>query len=728
MDPGKKYAPYKPINLPNRQWPSKVQKTSPIWTSVDLRDGNQALIHPMNAHSKLRFFKKLVQVGFKEIEVAFPSSSDTDFNFVRTIIEQKLIPDDVWIQVLTPAREELIKRTFEAVKGANKVIMHMYNATSPLFRDVVFRQGKPETIDLAVRHTKIVSELVDHYSKPENGGTQFRYEYSPETFTQTEPDFAIEMCEAVRKAWGKASAENKIIFNLPATVEVGPPNHHADQIEYFARNVSNRDEITISLHPHNDRGCAVAAVELGLLAGADRVEGCLLGNGERTGNVDLITCALNLYSQGVQPGPLDLSDLGSIVELITDCNSIAVHPRHPYAGELVFTAFSGSHQDAIKKGFAAQEERKAQGNPVWDMPYLPLDPADIGCTYEAVIRVNSQSGKGGVAYIVAQHLGLDLPRRMQIAFYTIVQEVADRTGREMTADDITSSFIKAYHLPVPPGSKIAGLDKARYDGRFVLRSFNLSDVRPSNAVSALTNGKASTSNEAEDNDDEDDEGTTTPSGPRVRQITARITRDGKQHTITGTGQGAISAFLNALDNAFGIRVSVREYSEHAIGRLGGDRSRSGSVSGGFPGTPTMSSSIDELKPLSTMLGSTVLDAEPTSASAEIIAAHPQSSLAKTGEIQAVPSPPLTAVPFQRGKSSVAASNTRRTRSPSGAREQGQAASYVELIRAEDSGNKKAEGWWGVGLDLDITAASIRAILSSVSNLLGEDVSTQIIEA
>ncbi|KAL9938378.1 hypothetical protein V8E36_003001 [Tilletia maclaganii] len=712
MDPGQKYKPYQPIKLDDRQWPSKVQTTSPIWTSVDLRDGNQALIHPMNAHSKLRFFKKLVEVGFKEIEVAFPSSSDTDFNFVRTIIEKKLIPDDVWIQVLTPAREELIRRTFESIKGANKVIMHMYNATSPLFRDVVFRQGKPETVDLAVRHTKIVSELVDHYSKPENGGTQFRYEYSPETFTQTEMDFAIEICEEVRKAWGKASPENKIIFNLPATVEVGPPNHYADQIEYFCRNITKRDEITVSLHPHNDRGCAVAAVELALLAGADRVEGCLLGNGERTGNVDLVTCALNLFCQGVQPGPLDLSDLGAIVELIADCNSIAVHPRHPYAGELVFTAFSGSHQDAIKKGFAIQEERRAKADPTWEMPYLPIDPADIGCTYEAVIRVNSQSGKGGVAYIVAQQLGLDLPRRMQIAFYSIVQEVADRTGREMTAEDITSAFVKAYHLPVPAGANVPGLEKSRNEGRFSLRSFTLSDVRSA----------------AADNDDDDDEGTSTPAGPRVRQITARILKDGKPQMITGTGQGAISAFLNALDNALGIRLSVREYSEHAIGRTGGDRSRSGSIS--VPSTP----SIAEFTPMSTLTSSTVAEpddaeaAQPTNAAAEIVAVPPQSSLAKTGELASVPSPPLTAVPFQRGKSSVAASNLRRTRSPSGARETGQAASYVELVRSEDSGNKKAEGWWGVGLDLDITAASIRAILSSLSNLLGPDVPTQVIEA
>ncbi|KAK0565226.1 2-isopropylmalate synthase (Alpha-isopropylmalate synthase) (Alpha-IPM synthetase) [Tilletia horrida] len=718
MDPGQKYKPYQPLDLPDRQWPAKVQRTSPIWTSVDLRDGNQALIHPMNAHSKLRFFKKLVEVGFKEIEVAFPSSSDTDFNFVRTIIEQKLIPDDVWIQVLTPAREELIRKTFESVKGANKVIMHMYNATSPLFRDVVFRQGKPETVDLAVRHTKIVSELIDHYSKPENGGTQFRYEYSPETFTQTEMDFAVEICEEVRKAYGKASTENKIIFNLPATVE----------IEYFCRKISKREEILVSLHPHNDRGCAVAAVELGLLAGADRVEGCLLGNGERTGNVDLVTCALNLFCQGVQPGPLDLSDLGAIVELITDCNSIAVHPRHPYAGELVFTAFSGSHQDAIKKGFAIQEERRAKGDPTWELPYLPIDPADIGCTYEAVIRVNSQSGKGGVAYIVAQQLGLDLPRRMQVAFYTIIQEVADRTGREMTADDITSSFIKAYHLPVPPGTQISGLDKARYDGRFVLRSFNLSDVR---STPANGDGAAAVTGAGAEDEDEDD-GAATPAGPRVRQITARILKDGKQHNITGQGQGAISAFLNALDNAFGIRVSVREYSEHAIGRIGGDRSRSGSISntpGGFSGS--QSPSISELKPTSTIFGSTTVKASaPTAESAEIIAAPPKSGLALTGEVEPAPapSPPLTAVPFQRGKSSVAASNTRRTRSPSGAREQGQAASYVELVRSEDSGNKKAEGWWGVGLDTDITAASIKAIMSSVSNLLGPDVSTQVLES
>lgn len=623
MNPGKKYIPYTPLDLPNRQWPSKVQRTAPIWTSVDLRDGNQALANPMSQQQKLRFFSKLVDIGLKEIEVAFPSASDTDFSFVRTIIERKMIPDDVFIQVLTPAREELIRRTFESIKGAKNVIMHMYNASSPLFRNVVFGNSQEDTIELAVRHTKVVRELVDHYSKPENGGTTFKFEYSPETFTQTEMDFAVRLCEEVRKVWGKASVENKIIFNLPATVEIGPPNHYADQIEYFCSQITKRDEIIISLHPHNDRGCAVAAAEMGLLAGGDRIEGCVLGNGERTGNVDLVTLALNQYTQGIQPGSFDLRDIQSVVDVVTSCNDLPVHPRHPYAGELVFTAFSGSHQDAIKKGFAAQEKRNQQGDPSWNVPYLSVDPADLGCSYEAVIRVNSQSGKGGVAYLVAQSLALDLPRRMQIAFYQVVQEVADRTGKEMTIDDITNIFTKTYHVP--------SLTTGKNEGRYVLKSFRMSDDQPQSANGTLNGLARSLSHASLQPNDEAGAET-----PRYVRLDAVVLCDGKPLDISGRGNGPLSAMLDAVESAFNVSANVREYSEHAIDRTG------------------------------------------------IIA------------------PALEA------------GNKLKTRS--------QAASYVELVGTEENkanalgGTVRKQGWWGVGIDVDITASSLKAVLSAISNL------------
>lgn len=550
------------------------------------------------------FFKTLVKCGFKEIEVAFPSASDTDFGFVRRIIEEGHVPDDVWIQVLTPAREELIRRTFEAVKGAKKVIVHMYNATSPLFREVVFGNDKERTKDLAVRHTKIVQELMDHYSKPENGGTMFRYEYSPETFTQTEPDFAIEICEIVRKTWGLASHQNKIIFNLPATVEIGPPNHYADLIEYFCRNITDRESVIVSLHPHNDRGCGVAAAELGMLAGADRVEGCLFGNGERTGNVDIVTLALNLFTQGVQPGPLVLTDLPSIIEVVTSCNDLPVHPRHPYAGELVMTAFSGSHQDAIKKGFAAQEKRWNAGDKVWSMPYLPVDPADLGLTYEAVIRVNSQSGKGGIAYLLTQALGVELPRRMQVAFYQVVQAVADQTSKEISTDDIVQAFSRQYHVP------IAGLPKPT--GRFMLHSFRLSDEDVQDLESK-------------------DNGTSTP---RVRKFVGKIVHDGQIVDLTGTGNGPISALMDAMEKTFHVTANVRDYSEHAI-------TRPGALALGSAATSTQ------------------------------------------GQTRA------------------------------------QAASYVELVKASDSeklGENKAPGYWGAGVDVDITSAGLKAVLSALSHL------------
>ncbi|PSS31075.1 hypothetical protein PHLCEN_2v2407 [Hermanssonia centrifuga] len=534
-EPSQKYKPYTPLVIPDRQWPSKVQKTAPIWLSTDLRDGNQALANPMTIDQKTRFFHTLVKCGLKEIEVAYPAASDTDFNFVRGLIEGGQVPDDVWLQVLTPARADLIKRTIDSVAGTKQAIIHMYNATSPNFRNVVFRNSKEKTIALAVEHTKIVRQLTEECSAKH--GTKFKYEYSPETFTQTEPEFAIEVCEAVKAAWGKAgTGEDRIIFNLPATVEIAPPNHYADQIENFCRKITEREKVIVSLHPHNDRGQGVAATELGLLAGGDRVEGCLFGNGERTGNVDLVNLALNLYTQGIHP-KLDFSDLQSVIDTVVACNDLPVHPRHPYAGELVFTAFSGSHQDAIKKGFEAQRtghaEAASRGEPqYWDMPYLPIDPADLGCNYEAVIRVNAQSGKGGIAYLIQQHLGLDLPRKMQIAFYQVVQETADREAREMLVEDITSAFRTTYHYG---GSK--------YEGRLALRSFKIS----SEPVADSSVG-------------EDDE----PADER-RLFDGTILVDGVLRVIRGDGNGPLSALLDALCTHLDIDFTVREYSEHAIG-------------------------------------------------------------------------------------------------------------------------------------------------------------------
>lgn len=571
-----------------------------MWLSTDLRDGNQALANPMTEEQKLLFFKKLVSIGVKEIEVAFPSASDTEFGFVRRIIEEGHIPDDVWIQVLTPAREELIRRSFEAVKGAKNVIIHMYNATSPLFREVVFGNDQARTVEMAVKHTKLVRELMDHYSQPENGGTTFRYEYSPETFSQTEPDFAIQICEAVREAWGLASPDNRLIFNLPATVEIGPPNHYADLIEYFCRNIKDRDSIYVSLHPHNDRGCGIAAAEMGILAGGDRIEGCIFGNGERTGNVDLVTLALNLYTQGVAPGPLDLSDLPSLIEVVTSCNDLPIHPRHPYAGELVMTAFSGSHQDAIKKGFHAQEKRHQAGDTLWNMPYLPVDPADLGLTYEAVIRVNSQSGKGGIAYLLAQSLGVDLPRRMQVSFYQVVQAMAEQTSKEISTEDITTAFLQTYHVPISSQDK--------NEGKFSLQSFRLSD-----AGAQVTAGGDST--------------------PVQRVFEGVLLHEGQPVEVRGTGNGPLSALLDAVEKHFGLKVNVREYSEHAI----------------------------------------------TRASALTL-----------------------------GSESKTHGQTRS-----------KAASYVELVRQDESdkvGANKAQGFWGVGVDVDITSAGLKAVLSALSNV------------
>ncbi|RPD66577.1 aldolase [Lentinus tigrinus ALCF2SS1-7] len=383
-DPSIKYKPYQPLHLPDRQWPSRVKCAPPIWLSTDLRDGNQALAQPMTVAQKMVFFETLVQCGFKEIEVAYPAASDTDFNFVRELIEGDKVPDDVWLQVLTPAREDLIKRTVDAVAGCKRAIIHMYNATSCLFRTVVFRNSKEETVRLAVKHTAIVRRLTEECTAKH--GTVFRYEYSPETFSQTEPEFAIEVCEAVKAAWGKAGlGDDRIIFNLPATVEIGPPNHYADLVEHFCRHISEREKIIISLHPHNDRGTSIAAAEFGMLAGADRVEGCLFGNGERTGNVDLVNLAMNLYTQGIAPG-VDFSDIQAVVDVVTACNDLPVHQRHPYGGELAFATFSEHHQDAIKRGLHALRAQGEHTGP-WDIPYLPMDPADLGRIRDADFRI-----------------------------------------------------------------------------------------------------------------------------------------------------------------------------------------------------------------------------------------------------------------------------------------------------------------------------------------------------
>ena len=431
-DPSSKYRAFPVINLPDRTWPSKTIDAAPIWCSSDLRDGNQSLIEPMDAAKKLRFWKTLVQVGVKEIEASFPAASQTDFDFVRTLIEEGHIPDDTTIQVLTQGREDPIERTFESLRGAKKAIVHLYNATSPSFRRIVFNQDKDGIKAIAVNAAKLFVKYAA--MQPE---TEWTFEYSPETFSATELEFAKEVCDAVIEVWNP-TPEHKMILNLPATVECATPNVYADQIEWFGRNINRRDSVIISLHTHNDRGTGVAATELGLMAGADRVEGCLFGNGERTGNVDLVTVALNMYTQGVDP-ELDFSDIDGVRKVVEECNQIQVHPRNPYVGDLVHTAFSGSHQDAIRKGFAQQKP-----DTLWEVPYLPIDPADIGRSYEAVIRVNSQSGKGGIAYLLEQEYGISLPRRMQIEFSQVVQRETDRLGLEMTAKQIHSLLISEY--------------------------------------------------------------------------------------------------------------------------------------------------------------------------------------------------------------------------------------------------------------------------------------------
>ncbi|MGI8935099.1 MAG: 2-isopropylmalate synthase [Phormidesmis sp.] len=436
--PATKYTAFMPVDLPDRTWPNKTITQPPIWLSTDLRDGNQALIEPMDIARKLRLFRMLVDIGFKEIEVGFPAASQTEFDFVRHLIAQNLIPDDVTIQVLTPARDALIRRSFEALRGAKRAIVHMYNATAPAFRQVVFGLDKPGTVRLATQAAALMKELAA--AQPE---TAWRFQYSPEVFTSTELSFAKEICNAVLAVWQPTPAA-KAIINLPASVEVSTPNIFADQVEWMSRHLDYRAAVVLCVHPHNDRGCSIAAAELGQMAGAERVEGCLFGNGERTGNVDLVTLAMNLYTQGISPG-LDFSGIDDIVRVAEDCTQLPVHPRHPYAGELVFTAFSGSHQDAIKKGFAARQPQDS-----WAVPYLPMDPADVGRSYESVVRVNSQSGKGGIAFLLERDYSIVLPRRLQIEFSQVVQRSVDASGKEISAQAIWEIFKAEYSSGTAP--------------------------------------------------------------------------------------------------------------------------------------------------------------------------------------------------------------------------------------------------------------------------------------
>ncbi|MEA1084275.1 2-isopropylmalate synthase [Sphingomonas sp. CD22] len=503
-DPSTKYRAFPTIDLPDRQWPSRVITRAPRWLSTDLRDGNQALIDPMDAEKKTRLFDLLVKVGLKEIEVGFPSAGATEFDFISGLVKSGRIPDDVFVQVLTQSRRDLIETSFASLDGAKQAIVHLYNAVSPAWRKIVFGMTRDEVKRIAIEGVKVLRD--EAAKRPD---TDWRFEYSPETFSTAELDFSLEVCAAVMDVL-QPTADRPIIFNLPATVECATPNVYADQIEWFGRNIPNRDAVVISLHTHNDRGTGVAAAELGLMAGADRVEGCLLGNGERTGNCDLVTVALNMYTQGVAPG-IDLSDIDGIVNTINYCTNIPVHPRTPYAGDLVFTAFSGSHQDAIKKGFAAQAARNDE---LWEVPYLPIDPADLGRSYEAVIRVNSQSGKGGVAWVIEQDKGLKLPKRLQADFSRHVQALADETSRELGAADIWGRF-EATYLPRPTD-------------RFVLRDYDES-------------GSA---------------------GDRL--FVGRVAVDGEERSILGRGNGLISGVIAALGET-GPALDVVDYSEHAIG-------------------------------------------------------------------------------------------------------------------------------------------------------------------
>ena len=509
--PADKYQPYPVISLPDRRWPEQRITHAPRWLSTDLRDGNQALAEPMDSSRKLQFWDLLLSCGFKEIEVAFPSASQTDFNFVRQLIEENRIPDDVTIQVLTQAREDLIVRTFESLRGAKQATIHLYNATAPLFRRLVFGLEKAQIVELATRSTRLIRKLCE-----ENPETRWQYEYSPETFCFTEPEFALEICEAVAEIW-QPCAERPMVINLPATVEVSTPNVYADQIEYFCRRFSRRADVCISVHPHNDRGTGVASAELAVLAGADRVEGCLFGNGERTGNVCLVTLAMNLYSQGISPN-LDFSDMNRVVEVVETCNQLPVHPRHPWAGRLAYTAFSGSHQDAIKKGFDARKPGER-----WEMPYLPVDPQDIGCTYEAVIRVNSQSGKSGSAWLIEQNHGLKLPRALQQDFSQHVQRETDRHGKEMTQHALWQLFRSRYGLVADP--------------HFALQSYR-SDSQQDGQL----------------------------------RLTASVVTQGATRQLEGQGNGLLSAAASGLSRWITTPFVIKDYHEHTLGERSDSRS------------------------------------------------------------------------------------------------------------------------------------------------------------
>ena len=502
----KKYKPYKPVIKGNRLWPSKVIENAPIWCSVDLRDGNQALIEPMGDERKKRMFSLLCKIGFKQIEIGFPAASQTDFDFTRYLINEKVIPSDVTIQVLTQARPEIIKRTFEALDGVPSAILHFYNSTSTLQRKVVFDKDKEGIKKIATDAAKLIKELSSKYKK-----TNWSFEYSPESFTGTELDYAVKVCDEVVDIL-KDSSRNKIIINLPATVEMSTANIYGDQIEWMSENFKNRENICLSLHPHNDRGTAIAASEFGLMAGADRVEGTLFGNGERTGNVDIVTLALNMYSQGINPN-LDFSQINNVMREVEYCNQLPVHPRHPYAGDLVFTAFSGSHQDAIKKGLNAL---RSSNEPQWEVPYLPIDPADLGRTYEAVVRINSQSGKGGVAFLLEKDHGVSLPRRLQISMSQKIQKIADETGKEISTSEIWEIFHTNFVMPKSGHS---------------FKNYSL---------------KTSDSANASDH------------------IKAEIEIDGENHEISGSGNGPIDAFVNALNQKLSIDIKISDYHQSAI--------------------------------------------------------------------------------------------------------------------------------------------------------------------
>ena len=498
--PASKYRPFAPVHLADRTWPDAVITKPPVWCSVDLRDGNQALIEPMDIERKLRMFETLVEVGFKEIEVGFPSASQVEFDFVRKLIDENLVPDDVTIQVLTQAREPLVRRTFESLQGAKRAIVHLYNATAPVMRKVVLALDEDGIVELATAHARLFGELAAQ--QPE---THWTFQYSPEMFSGTELEFSKRVVDAVTGVW-QPTPTRKCIINLPSTVEHSTPNIFADMIEWMHRNLARRDSIVLSIHPHNDRGTATAAGEFAIMAGADRLEGCLFGNGERTGNLDLVNVALNMYSQGVDPG-LDFSDIDETRRTVEHCNQLPVHPRHPYAGDLVYTSFSGSHQDAIKKAFAARKE-----GDIWVMPYLPLDPKDLGRSYEAVIRVNSQSGKGGISYLLEAEYGLELPRRLQIEFSQVVQQAMDASGKEMSAHDIFDLFEREFGVHSIPAPKYQVLEE----------------------------------------------------GDTIR-LAGEAFVNGKRVSVTGSGNGPIDAFVEGLAAACGETIRVLDYHEHAIG-------------------------------------------------------------------------------------------------------------------------------------------------------------------